>query len=130
VTRALVVVNPAAGGGRTARAWRRLRDLVDATLPAEHVETRGPRDGERLAREAAAAGVPLVVAVGGDGTLNEVVNGVRAAAATAASTSVGRSGRTAGGAGSRSPPARDSTPPWRAAHSPCARVARCPTCSP
>src|SRR5205823_9805058 len=39
VTRALVVVNPAAGGGRTARAWRRLRDLVDATLPAEHAET-------------------------------------------------------------------------------------------
>jgi diacylglycerol kinase (ATP) len=79
VTRALVVVNPAAGGGRTARVWRRLRDLVDATLPAEHAETRGPGDGERLAREAAAAGAPLVVAVGGDGTLNEVVNGVRAA---------------------------------------------------
>jgi len=78
VRRALVVVNPAAGGGRTARAWRRLRDLVDATLPAEHAETRGPGDGERLAREAAAAGAPLVVAVGGDGTLNEVVNGVRA----------------------------------------------------
>ena len=79
MTRALIVVNPAAGGGRTARAWRRLRDLVDATLPAEHAETRGPGDGERLAREAAAAGAPLVVAVGGDGTLNEVVNGVRAA---------------------------------------------------
>ena len=79
MTRALVVVNPAAGGGRTARAWRRLRDVLAATLPAEHAETRGPGDGERLAREAAAAGAPLVVAVGGDGTLNEVVNGVRAA---------------------------------------------------
>src|SRR5207244_12471241 len=77
--RARIVVNPAAGGGRTARAWRRLRALVDATRPAEHAETRGPGDGERLAREAAAAGAPLVVAVGGDGTLNEVVNGVRAA---------------------------------------------------
>src|SRR5712664_3685916 len=77
--RARVVVNPAAGGGRTARAWRRLRDLVAATLPADHAETRGPGDGERLAREAAAAGAPLVVAVGGDGTLNEVVNGVRTA---------------------------------------------------
>src|SRR5439155_24604308 len=41
VTRALVVVNPAAGGGRTARAWRRLRDVLAATLPAEHAETRG-----------------------------------------------------------------------------------------
>ena len=81
MTGAVVVVNPAAGGGRTARVWRRLRDVMAATLPAEHVETRGAGDGERLAREAAAAGAPLVVAVGGDGTLNEVVNGVRSAGA-------------------------------------------------
>jgi diacylglycerol kinase (ATP) len=77
VTRAVVVVNPAAGGGRTARAWRRLREVMTATLPADDAETRGPGDGERLAREAVAAGARLVVAVGGDGTLNEVVNGVR-----------------------------------------------------
>jgi diacylglycerol kinase (ATP) len=83
VTRAVVVVNPAAGGGRTARMWRRLRDVMAATLPAEHVETRGPGDGERLAREAAASGTALVVAVGGDGTLSEVVNGVRSAGAEA-----------------------------------------------
>ncbi|HEV8584779.1 MAG TPA: diacylglycerol kinase family protein [Methylomirabilota bacterium] len=79
MTRAVVVVNPAAGGGRTARVWRRLCDVMAATLPAEHVETRASGDGERLAREAALAGAPLVVAVGGDGTLNEVVNGVRGA---------------------------------------------------
>jgi diacylglycerol kinase (ATP) len=82
VTGAVVVVNPAAGGGRTARVWRRLRDVMAATLAAEHVETCAAGDGERLAREAAAAGAPLVVAVGGDGTLNEVVNGVRAVGAT------------------------------------------------
>jgi diacylglycerol kinase family enzyme len=39
-------------------------------------ETRGPGHATALADEAARAGVPLVVAVGGDGTLNEVVNGV------------------------------------------------------
>jgi diacylglycerol kinase (ATP) len=39
-------------------------------------ETRGPGHATTLAREAARAGVPLVVAVGGDGTLNEVVNGL------------------------------------------------------
>src|SRR5207245_2948613 len=55
-----------------------LARLVDMLL-IKQGETRGPGDGERLAREAAAAGAPLVVAVGGDGTLNEVVNGVRAA---------------------------------------------------
>jgi diacylglycerol kinase family enzyme len=39
-------------------------------------ETRGPGHAVALAAEAARAGVHLVVAVGGDGTLNEVVNGV------------------------------------------------------
>jgi YegS/Rv2252/BmrU family lipid kinase len=39
-------------------------------------ETRGAGDATALAAEAARARVPLVVAVGGDGTLNEVVNGV------------------------------------------------------
>jgi diacylglycerol kinase (ATP) len=83
VTRAVVVVNPTAGGGRTARTWPRLREVIGATLPAEHVETRAPGDAERLARDAVVAGAALVVAVGGDGTLNEVVNGVRLAGAAA-----------------------------------------------
>ena len=40
------------------------------------VETRARGDAATLAAEAARAGVPLVVAVGGDGTLNEVINGL------------------------------------------------------
>src|SRR3989442_7061950 len=79
VRAALAAGTPAAGGGRAARAGGRLRDVLAGALPAEHAETRGPGDGERVAREAAAAGAPVVVAVGGDGTLNEVVNGVRTA---------------------------------------------------
>lgn len=77
MTRAFVVVNPAAGGGRTARVWRRLRDaLAHRGLRFESAETRGRGHATELAREAALAGWPLIVAVGGDGTLDEVVNGV------------------------------------------------------
>jgi diacylglycerol kinase (ATP) len=77
VSQALVVVNPAAGGGRTAGAWPRLRDaLTQAGLDFEWVATRAAGDGMRLAREGVRGGHRLVVAVGGDGTVNEVVNGI------------------------------------------------------
>lgn len=77
MSRALVVVNPAAGGGRTDRVWPRLRDaLTHAGLHFEWVATRAAGDGVGLAREGVRSGYDLVVAVGGDGTVNEVVNGV------------------------------------------------------
>jgi diacylglycerol kinase (ATP) len=77
VSRALVVVNPAAGGGRSERAWPALREaLTRAGLDFEWVATAASGDGVRLAREGVRSGHPLVVAVGGDGTVNEVVNGV------------------------------------------------------
>src|SRR5919108_4374696 len=85
--RTCVVVNPAAGGGRTARLWPALRDeLQRLGLAFDWTATSARGDGTRLARAAVAAGAGLVVAVGGDGTLNEVVNGVRS---VGAETSVG-----------------------------------------
>ena len=77
MTRAFVVVNPAAGGGRTGRRWRRLGDeLTRLGLRFETAETTRRGQATELARRATADGWPLVVAVGGDGTLNEVINGV------------------------------------------------------
>lgn len=77
MSRALVVVNPAAGGGRTGRAWPRLRDvLARAGLDFDWVATGAAGDAVRLAADGARGGHDLVVAVGGDGTVNEVVNGV------------------------------------------------------
>lgn len=77
MSRALVVVNPAAGGGRSQGAWPRIRDtLTRAGLDFDWVATDAPGAGVRLAREGVRAGHQLVVAVGGDGTVNEVVNGV------------------------------------------------------
>lgn len=75
MTRAFVIVNPAAGGGRTGRLWPSLRDeLRRLGLVFESALTTAPGDATALAR--AATGEDLVVAVGGDGTLNEAVNGL------------------------------------------------------
>jgi len=81
------VVNPAAGSGRTARMWPRLgEELRRLGLEFESAETRRLGHATALAREAVGAGWPLVVAVGGDGTLNEVVNGVTDAHGTPLAT--------------------------------------------
>jgi YegS/Rv2252/BmrU family lipid kinase len=69
------IVNPAAGGGRTGRAWpqieRMLREYFD---PLTVRVTAAPGDATRLACELLQAGAERIVAVGGDGTVNEVLN--------------------------------------------------------
>lgn len=68
----LIIVNPAAGGGRARGFWRRCA-IACASLDFEVVETGQRGDA---ADYAASAGDRLVVAVGGDGTAHEVVNGL------------------------------------------------------
>ncbi|HJZ48081.1 MAG TPA: diacylglycerol kinase family protein [Roseiflexaceae bacterium] len=76
--RALIVFNPIAGQANSfeqdiqaARdVWREQGWQVDLR------PTAGPGDGTQIAREAARQGYHLVVAAGGDGTVNEVVNGL------------------------------------------------------
>ena len=72
--RPLFIVNPAAGNGRAAAALDRIR--AAAAGAAEFVVSRGPGDAETQAFTAAAEGFGPVVAVGGDGTIHEVVNGL------------------------------------------------------
>jgi diacylglycerol kinase (ATP) len=70
------IVNPTAGHGRALKTWKRIEPLA-ATLGEYGVKfTERPRHGEVLARQAAQEGYDVVVALGGDGTLNEVGNGV------------------------------------------------------
>lgn len=73
---ALVVFNPAAGGGRAERFRHPLRQALDrSSTPTHWVETSGPGDAERQVRRWRNA-VGRVVAVGGDGTVHEVANGL------------------------------------------------------
>ena len=73
---ALLIVNPASGQGKAAREKRKLLDLV-SNMPHIHSElTTGPGDAVRLAEQAAKQGYDLVIAAGGDGTINQVINGL------------------------------------------------------
>lgn len=87
----LVIVNPTAGGGRAARLVPWLRERLASRADARLVVTRHAGEAEEIAREARAAGADRVVAVGGDGTIQEIVNGVvdGAAAATVGIVPVG-----------------------------------------
>jgi diacylglycerol kinase (ATP) len=71
------IVNPASGGGRCGkRAPGVLGRLREAGLSLEVRETRAPGDATLLAREAYAGGFRNFIAVGGDGTSFEIVNGL------------------------------------------------------
>jgi diacylglycerol kinase (ATP) len=71
-----VIANPAAGRGRVRKALEQVRSLLGPE--DELVTSQGPGDSERLAAEGAAAGHAVVTAMGGDGTLHEVINGIAA----------------------------------------------------
>ncbi|MFQ5723150.1 MAG: diacylglycerol/lipid kinase family protein [Terriglobia bacterium] len=74
--RIAVIVNPRAAGGRTARVWKSLRSQMESRLgPLEAWETRAPGQATELARGALERGCRTVIAVGGDGTISDVVNG-------------------------------------------------------
>jgi diacylglycerol kinase (ATP) len=73
----LAVVNSAAGGGRCRRLVRPALDRLRAGgVSVEVVETKGPGHAIQIARDAYAQGRSHFIAVGGDGTSYEIVNGL------------------------------------------------------
>lgn len=74
--RTCAIVNPVAGGGRATTLWPDLEPrLRAASTSFSERWTTGPGTGEQLTRNALRDEIERVVAVGGDGTLSEVVNG-------------------------------------------------------
>jgi diacylglycerol kinase (ATP) len=72
----VIIFNPVAGRRRAARLWWVLDVLSANGIRLDLAETHRAGHAEVLAREAAQAGAPMVVAAGGDGTIAEVANGL------------------------------------------------------
>ena len=75
--RFFAIVNPAAGGGRSAKlAKPALARLREGGLRIDVIASTGPGHAVQLAREAYGQGYRRFIAVGGDGTAHEILNGV------------------------------------------------------
>jgi len=83
VQRPVVIVNPRSGGGLSQRRWAALvGPLSDGLGPVDVRFTEAKGDGRRIAHEETAAERGLIVAIGGDGTISEVADGILAAGGT------------------------------------------------
>jgi YegS/Rv2252/BmrU family lipid kinase len=75
--RALTIVNPAAGAGATRKRWPKIRDqLYVRAIESQFRFSTEPGEATILARNAVQDGFDTLIAVGGDGTVNEVANGL------------------------------------------------------
>jgi YegS/Rv2252/BmrU family lipid kinase len=72
-TRYLAIINPAARSGQAARLRSAIKEKLSA-LDVTYRETEGPGDAIDLAAQS--AGFDVVIAIGGDGTVHEIVNGL------------------------------------------------------
>ena len=72
-----LIVNPVAANGAVGKNWPRMRDFLQAEgARFDAVFTEEPGHATQLARQALDDGYRTIVAVGGDGTVNEVINGL------------------------------------------------------
>jgi len=73
--RTTVIVNPKSQGGRLGKRWAEISDTIGRAFPFDEAITQAQGDATRLTADALKAGAERIVAIGGDGTINEVVNG-------------------------------------------------------
>ena len=76
-TRWGVIYNPKAGSRKAQKRWRDIRAYMESkNVQFDYVQSEGFGSVERLARTLANNGYQTIVIVGGDGALNDAVNGI------------------------------------------------------
>lgn len=74
---ALIIINPSSGKEQATEYEEQIRETIEDTYSTIHVKyTEGEGDATRFAKEAAENNYDFVVSLGGDGTVNETVNGL------------------------------------------------------
>ena len=80
MSKTLVILNPAARSQRAASLCRTIEKIVGTNVSLRR--TSKPGEARSLARQAVLRGVTRIIAAGGDGTVNDVVNGIAGSSAT------------------------------------------------
>lgn len=77
IVRVLFIVNPVAGNGKAIREWESVSVILKKKFSNyDVIFTERPGHATEIARKASSEGYEIVAACGGDGTLNEVINGL------------------------------------------------------
>ena len=72
-----VIYNPKAGSRKAQKRWTEIRDYMESRgVKFDYVQSEGFGSVERLARTLANNGYRTIVVVGGDGAINDAVNGI------------------------------------------------------
>ena len=81
-SRLFIIYNPKAGSRKTQKRWNEIRDYMESRkVVFDYVQSEGFGSVERLARTLANNGYRTIVVVGGDGAINDAVNGILSSSA-------------------------------------------------
>ncbi|MEW5720070.1 MAG: diacylglycerol kinase family protein, partial [Chloroflexota bacterium] len=90
MSKTLVILNPISGHGNGEKTWEQIATaLRDGGLDFDLARTTAPRAAVKIAEDAKRGGYETLISVGGDGTVNEIVNGMMRASNAEATGTLG-----------------------------------------